>query len=113
MVVPAYVPARGDLVWLDFSPQRGHEQSGRRPALVLSPIDYNRKTGLALFCPITSKKKGYTFECALPDGLGVSGVVLADQVKNLAWHERNVELAGVMPPEATNEVLKHARVLLA
>jgi mRNA interferase MazF len=85
------VPDRGDLVWLEFTPQAGSEQRGRRPALVLSPKSYNGKVGLALFCPLTSKVKGYPFEVELPDGYAVSGVVLSDQLKSLDWRSRNVK----------------------
>jgi len=81
----SYVPDRGDLVWLEFTPQAGSEQRGRRPALVISPKTYNGKAGLALFCPITSKIKGYPFEVLLPDGCSVGGVVLSDQLKSLDW----------------------------
>ena len=87
----SYVPDRGDLVWLEFTPQAGSEQLGRRPALVLSPKIYNGKVGLALFCPITSKIKGYPFEVELPDGTAVSGVVLSDQLKSLDWRTRKVK----------------------
>jgi len=80
-----YTPAQGDIVWIMFNPQAGHEQAGRRPALVLSPAAYNAKVGLALFCPITSQIKGYPFEVLLPADLPVAGVILADQVKNLDW----------------------------
>jgi mRNA interferase MazF len=80
----AYVPERGDLVWLMFTPQAGHEQAGRRPAMVLSPASYNGKVGLALFCPITSQVKGYPFEVALPEGCPISGVILAGQKLGLA-----------------------------
>jgi mRNA interferase MazF len=86
-----YVPDRGDLVWLEFTPQAGSEQRGRRPALVLSPKAYNGKVGLALFCPVTSKIKGYPFEVRLPDKSAVSGVVLSDQLKSLDWRSRKVE----------------------
>src|SRR3954451_4617506 len=79
----SYVPERGDAVWITLDPQAGHEQAGRRPALVLSPSAYNGRVGLALFCPITSSSKGYPFEVRLPDGLPVAGVVGADQVKSL------------------------------
>lgn len=89
-----YIPNRGDLVWLDFVPQAGHEQSGRRPALVLSPSIYNRKTGLALFCPVTTQQKGYPFEVPLGADSPVAGVVLADQIKSLDWRARNASLAG-------------------
>jgi len=83
-----FVPDRGDLVWLDFEPQRGHEQSGRRPAIVISPRSYNGKIGLAFFCPVTSQIKGYPFEVALPEDSRVKGVVLADQIKSLDWRAR-------------------------
>ncbi|MBC1261137.1 endoribonuclease MazF [Synechococcus sp. BSF8S] len=86
-----YVPDRGDLVWLEFSPQVGSEQRGRRPALVLSPKTYNGKVGLALFCPVTSKIKGYPFEVQIPDGAAVNGVVLSDQVKSLDWRSRKAK----------------------
>ena len=89
--MPSYVPDRGDLVWLEFAPQAGSEQRGRRPALVLSPKTYNGKVGLALFCPITSKVKGYPFEVLLPDVYSVSGVVLSDQLKSLDWRTRKAK----------------------
>ncbi len=101
----AYVPDAGDLVWLTFDPQRGREQSGRRPALVLSPATYNAKTSLALVCPVTSRTKGYPFEVPLPPGLPVTGVVLADHVKSLDWKERRAEAAGHLPDEVLLEVL--------
>ena len=88
----SYVPDRGDLVWLEFTPQAGSEQRGRRPALVLSPKTYNGKVGLALFCPITSKIKGYPFEVLLPDGYSMSGVVLSYQLKSLDWRSWNAKL---------------------
>jgi mRNA interferase MazF len=87
----SYVPDRGDLVWLEFTPQAGSEQRGRRPALVISPKTYNGKVGLALFCPITSKIKGYPFEVLLPDGCSVGGVVLSDQLKSLDWRTEKVK----------------------
>ena len=89
VVASAYVPERGDVVWLKFDPQAGREQAGRRPALVISPRSYNRKVGLALFCPITSRVKGYTFEVLLPEGGGAQGAVLCDQVKSLDWRSRS------------------------
>lgn len=100
-----YVPRRGDLVRLSFSPQAGHEQAGRRPALVLSPSAYNGKVGLALFCPITSQVKGYPFEVPIPAGLGVQGVVLSDQVRNLDWRVRQAEFVGRLPDSAVRQVL--------
>jgi mRNA interferase MazF len=86
-----YTPEQGDIVWLTLSPQKGHEQSGRRPAVVLSPSSYNSKVGLAIFCPITSKEKGYPFEVSLPCKCSVQGVILADQVKSFDWRSRNAE----------------------
>jgi mRNA interferase MazF len=87
----SYVPDRGDLVWLEFTPQAGSEQRGKRPALVLSPKSYNGRVGLALFCPVTSKIKGYPFEVQLSDGSAVGGVVLSDQLKSLDWRSRKVK----------------------
>lgn len=112
MVGRRYVPDRGDAVWLHFDPQSGHEQRGRRPALVLSPASYNGKVGLAILCPVTSAAKGYPFEVALPEGSGVEGVVLADQVKNLDWRARKAELIGRMPDDVTEEVLEKLGALL-
>jgi mRNA interferase MazF len=89
--VRGYVPDAGDLVWLTFDPQAGREQSGRRPALVVSPASYNRKSELALVCPVTSRVKKYPFEVPLPPGLAVSGMVLADQLESLDWLERRAE----------------------
>ena len=100
---PVYIPRRGDAIWLNFNPQSGHEQAGRRPALVLSPEEYNRKTGLAIFCPITSQVKGYPFEVKLPAGLPVTGVVLADQVKSLDWQVREASLIKKLPAQIVNE----------
>jgi len=90
-VVSRYVPEEGDIVWLEFDPQAGHEQAGHRPALVLSRKAYNRKTGLAMFCPITSRVKGYPFEVNV-EGKKVRGAVLSDQVKSLDWKARQVKL---------------------
>ena len=113
MVKPAYTPERGDLVWLTFTPQSGAGQVGRRrTALVLSPAAYNDKVGLALFCPITSQVKGYPFEVAVPAGLPISGVVLADQAKSLDWRAHNAEWAGKLPASALEEVVQKLLVLL-
>jgi mRNA interferase MazF len=108
----SYVPERGDLVWLSFEPPTGHEQAGRRPALVLSPASYNGKVGLGVFCPVTSRVKGYTFEVAIPAGLAVSGVVLSDQVRNLDWRARRARFLDRMPPAQVLEVLNKLVVLL-
>jgi len=108
----AYVPSSGDLVWINFDPQAGSEQSGRRPALVLSGETYNRRTGLALFCPITSRVKGYPFELTLPAGLSIKGVVLVDQVRSLDWRVRQVEPAGVVPASILEMVHQKLDVLM-
>jgi mRNA interferase MazF len=108
----AYVPERGDAVWIDLTPQAGHEQAGRRPAIVLSPISYNAKTGLAIFSPITNKVKGYPFEVPVPGQLEVSGVVLSDQVKCLDWKARHAERIVHLPQSVTDEVLKKLKLLL-
>ena len=107
-----YVPDCGDLVWITLNPQAGHEQAGRRPAIVLSPKEYNGKTGLAIFCPITSQVKGYPFEVLLPKGLSVAGAILSDQVKSLDWHARNVELICTLPAETISEVIQRLSLLL-
>jgi mRNA interferase MazF len=107
-----YVPRRGDLVWLHFDPQTGHEQAGRRPALVLSPESYNGRVGLAIFCPVTNRTKGYPFEVGLPSGGDVSGVLLSDQVKSLDWRARRADLIEAVPPEVTDEVLRKLGTLL-
>lgn len=109
----AYVPERGDAVWISFNPQSGHEQAGRRPALVLSPSAYNRKVGLAIFCPITNQIKGYPFEVVIPAGEGVTGAVLSDQVKNLDWQARNVELICPLPDETVALVLQKLETLIS
>jgi len=104
-VSPSYVPDRGDLVWLDFDPHSGKEQAGRRPALVLSPAPYNRKTGLAIACPITSQVKGYPFEVSVNSPGGISGVVLSDHVKSIDWVARNAKRAGGTGAETLNAVV--------
>jgi mRNA interferase MazF len=108
-----YCPKRGDIVWLSLAPQAGHEQAGRRPALALSPEAYHRKAGLALFCPITTRIKGYPFEVPIPSGLKASGVILADQVKSLDWHVRDAEFSCKVPETTLMEVLEKLGVLLS
>lgn len=108
----SWVPRRGDVVWISMAPQVGREQAGRRPAIVLSPASYNDRVGLAVLCPITSVVKGYPFEVALPDGFGVDGVVLADQVKSLDWRARRAEFIALLPDAATTEVLQKLNTLL-
>ena len=108
----AYVPERGDVVWITFNPQAGHEQAGRRPAVVLSPKSYNGKVGLALLCPITSQVKGYPFEVPIPDGLPVNGVILSDQVKSLDWRARNAEKACSLPADTMKRVMQRVKALI-
>ena len=112
MVGTDYVPARGEIVWLRFTPHSGREQAGHRPALVLSPVTYNEKTGLALFCPITSVVKGYPFEVALPSTGPITGVVLADQVKSLDWRARRAQFACQTTAHVVSEVLGKVNALL-
>ena len=100
-----YVPARGDVIWITLNPRVGHEQAGRRPALVLSPSSYNGKVGLAILCPVTSQVKGYPFEVAIPSGLKLGGVILADQVKSLDWRLRKADFICKMRRETTAEVI--------
>nr|CAP48931.1 putative integron gene cassette protein [uncultured bacterium] len=113
MVDQLQAPNRGDLIWVSLNPQAGHEQAGRRPALVLSPFEYNSRVGLALMCPVTSRAKGYPFEVALPADLDVTGVILADQIKSLDWRARRVEIACRVPKSVTDEVLGKLGTLLS
>jgi mRNA interferase MazF len=110
--VRAYVPKRGDIVWINLDPQVGHEQAGRRPALVISPGAYNGKVGLALACPITNQQKGYPFEVLLPRGLPVTGVILTDQVKSLDWRARRAELICSLAAEVVEQVIARVSLLL-
>jgi mRNA interferase MazF len=100
------------VVWLTFDPQAGHEQSGRRPAVVLSPLLYNRSSSVALFVPVTSTVKGYPFEVILPAGLPVSGAALADQLKSLDWRVRRVERICSLPADTTRQIVQRAALLL-
>lgn len=99
-----YCPRRGDVVWLEFDPQAGHEQKGRRPAFVLSPEAYNAKTGLAIFCPVTTKTKGYPFEVPVPDGHKAKGVILSDHVKSFDWRARKASFCCRLPDEVFEDV---------
>lgn len=99
-------------MWLSFSPQAGHEQTGRRPAVVLSPSAYNRSSGLALVVPVTSHIKGYPFEVILPPGLPVKGAVLTDHLKSLDWRVRDATKIAVMPPETLKQIIEKAALLL-
>lgn len=107
-----YVPERGDIVRLDFSPHLGHEQGFERPAVVLTPSDYNKLISLALLCPITKHSKGYPFEVELPKGMKTFGVVLSDQIKSFDWKARQVKFVEKAPSELIEEVLAKLETLL-
>ena len=107
-----YVPERGDLVWIELNPQAGHEQAGRRPALVVSPASYNDRVGLALLCPVTTQVKGYPFEVLLPKG-PIRGAVLSDQVRSLDWRARKADRAARASTEVVDEVLGKLGTLLS
>ncbi|MFD3261227.1 type II toxin-antitoxin system PemK/MazF family toxin [Paenibacillus lentus] len=106
---------RGDLVWLDFDPQAGREQEGRRPAIVLSEVEFNEITGFAFVCPITSQAKNYAFEVPLPEGLQISGVVLTDQLKSLDVKKRKIKVIDHIPADSSfmRQVLRNTRSILA
>jgi mRNA interferase MazF len=107
-----YVPDRGDLVWARFDPQAGHEQAGIRPAVILSPREYNNASGLALLCPVTSRIKGYPYEVPLPTGGPMAGVILSDQLKSLDWRARQVRYAGRAQGPVMAEVMAKVKTLL-
>jgi mRNA interferase MazF len=107
-----YLPDAGDLIWLDFTPQAGREQAGRRSGLVLTPRAYNAKTSLAIVCPITNQVKGYPFEVALPTGGKIGGVVLSDHVRNLDWRQRRATKAGKVSPAILRSVRERIATLL-
>lgn len=106
------MPERGDLVWLEFMPQAGHEQSGRRPALIMSPLDYNLERGLALVCPISTRMRGYRFEVPVESNAGISGVVLSDQIKSVDWRARFGRFAGKASHNLVDEVAARLETLL-
>jgi mRNA interferase MazF len=107
-----FVPERGDVVKMRFDPQSGHEQAGWRPALVVSPGAYNRASSLALLCPITSRAKGYPFEVALPEDLGIAGVMLVDQIRSLDWRARSAKLVARAPDAVVREILARLEPLV-
>ena len=106
----SYIPEAGDIVWLHFNPQAGHEQAGHRPALVVSPSAYNAKTGLMLCCPMTTKIKGYPFEVIIDTS--PAGVVLADQIKSLDWLARKASFKEKITSAQLKEVRKKATLLI-
>ena len=107
----SYTPNRGDIVWLNFTPQAGHEQTGTRPALILSPERYNKKTGLAVCCPITSNIKGYPFEVAIL-GKKINGAILSDHLKNLDWKVRKAKFIEKAPKETLKQCLMKISALI-
>jgi mRNA interferase MazF len=108
-----YIPDRGDVVFINMNPQAGHEQAGRRPAVVITPLSYNRKVGLAIFCPVTSQIKKYPFEVVIPKDLKINGVVLSDQVKSLDWKARKAEFICTLPDEVVKEILRKVNTLMS
>jgi len=110
-MVASYVPDEGDIVWLNFTPQSGHEQAGRRPAVVLSPKAYNRRAGLIVCVPVTNQIKGYPFEVVL-SGAGATGAALADQVKSLDWQARQAERKGTATMAELAEIRAKIKSLL-
>jgi len=111
MVRKKYIPKRGDIVWINFNPQKGREQANKRPAVVLSPKIYNKKSGLALMCPITSKIKGYPFETKIQN-TKIQGAVLADQIRALDWRARGISFIERIKPKLLFEIQEKILVLL-
>jgi mRNA interferase MazF len=111
-VSATYVPDRGDLVYLDFDPQAGHEQRGIRPGLVLSPASFNGTLGFALVCPVTSAVKNYPFEVRIPRGLKCSGVILSDQLKSVDWRARGVRYIDKLPQPELDSVRQKIKAVL-
>jgi mRNA interferase MazF len=107
---PAYVPDAGDIVWIKFDPQAGHEQAGHRPAVVLSPAAYNTKTSLMLCCPMTTQIKNYPFEVSIAGS--ARSAVLADQIKSLDWRRRRAKRKGAVSPAELAEVRAKIRALI-
>jgi len=112
MVGHTYTPDRGDIVWIDLNPTRGHEQARTRPALVVSPKSYNARAGLMLACPITSEEKGYPFEVTVR-GKKISGVVLSDHLRSLDWQARKVRYIEHSRPRVMSEVTEKLQTLIA
>ncbi len=113
MVKINYIPERGDVILIDFSPQKGKEQAGYRPAFVVSPSDYNKFTSLALMCPITNSVRGWSFEVLLDDRMQTTGVILVDHLKSLDWKIRNVRFLEKSPLTVIDEVLAKLEPLVS
>jgi len=107
-----YCPDAGDLIWIELNPTVGHEQSGHRPAIVLTPRQYNVRSGLCIICPITGHARGYPFEVAIPPGHAIAGVILVDQVRSVSWENRYAKMAGAAPVELLDDVRERLAVLL-
>ena len=107
-----YIPGRGEIVWLNFTAQAGHEQACHRPALILSPRAYNELTGMAVCCPITSRVRDYPFHIPLPDAGTIAGVVMVDQIRSLDWQGRRARFECHCPPEVVEEVLYKVNLIL-
>jgi mRNA interferase MazF len=105
-------PDRGDAVWLTIDSSTGHEQAGRRPAIVISNRVYNSRSGLATACPVTTSVKGYPFEVVIPEGLPLSGAVLADQPRTFDWRARKAQKICAVPAEVTDEVVDKLQALV-
>lgn len=108
-----YIPQRGDIVWIELDSSQGAEMRKTRPALVVSPLSYNKKVGLALFCPITGHQKGYPFEVVLTLQNDVKSIILADQVKSLDWKVRNAKFKEKVSFDVMNEVIEKLSVLIS
>lgn len=109
---PKYIPHQGDLIFVNFNPQAGREQAGKRPALVLSPWKYNEATGLMICAPVTSKMKDYPFEVKLPNTLKIKGVVLADHIRNVDWKIRKARFVEKAPSELLRDVIQKINTLI-
>jgi mRNA interferase MazF len=107
-----YCPDAGELIWIDLNPTLGHEQSGHHPAIVLTPRQYNVRSGLCIICPITSRARGYPFEVAIPPRHAISGVILVDQVRSVSWEKRYVKVADAAPVKLLGEVRERLAALL-
>lgn len=112
MARASYVPQRGDFVWLDLNPRIGHEQAGHRPALVLSPMVFNRKSGLCVVCPATSRPKGYPFEVPYPEADDPHTVILAEHVRCVDWRARRIRFSHQATPKVLNEVVAKLDALI-